>query len=117
MFSKTLQWFRGWHVCSQMMLVILLLNIVDFLTTASLVWRFGYGIEVNPVLRSMMEYFDTAWVMLWFKLALFGIAWAAIMRFLQNPKANVTYVKRALWFIIACFTALCFWNFFVISQT
>lgn len=80
-----------WH--NKMMFLILLFNIVDFLTTKILVAYGGYEMEANYFLYELMVYFDSVWVILIVKFILIGLAWFVVYRYYDSKVHKVPTIS------------------------
>lgn len=75
------QWreeFNDWHYSTQLFLIFVLVNVLDFQTTGILVHLHGYGVEVNPIPRFFMTHFDSILGLLALKTVFLGSLYAAV---------------------------------------
>jgi hypothetical protein len=59
-------------------LYLLLVQLLDYATTAYLVLKQGYDVEANPVLLHLMKTNDSPFAIFFFKILVFGIYAAAM---------------------------------------
>ncbi len=93
----------------KMLLLILLWNIVDFLTTKIMVDKLGYEVEYNPMLYFAMVFFNSVWVILIVKIIIIGMAWGLVYKFYEHEKHR--YVKAALWIALLGGISISIYNY------
>lgn len=107
--------FNRWELTTQLFVVLCLLNVVDFQTTATLVNIGGFDVEANPAMRQLMYATGTVWAILIIK--------AAVLTFLGflgpkiKPKHRLispyTY-KNVLVLLCVGFSFVCLNNLYLI---
>lgn len=101
---------------TQLMIILTLLNIVDFQTTAFLVGRYGFEVEANPIMYNAMVLFDSVYGLLYIKVVVLAVLWWVYNQVdhhhkLINPQ-RMTYLLTGL---VAAFFALITWNFYLVT--
>jgi len=111
-------WFNELTINTQLMILLTLLNVVDFQTTAFLVHLYGFGVEANPLMYNAMVLVDSVCGLLIVKGIVLGSLWWLYDRVdhethkLINPE-RMTYLLAGL---VAAFVALCVWNYSLIAM-
>lgn len=90
-------WFRTWHLSSQLMLLLVLFNLIDYQTTATLVHMEGFEIEANPFLYHAMVHFDSVYAIVVIKALVLAVFWVCLYLVLrqkahEDPSKNKTFV-------------------------
>lgn len=65
----------GWHITTWFIMALAVLNLLDFGTTYYAMEHMGVE-EANPVLAYLIKLTGTTWVILWFKVIVFGFLFA-----------------------------------------
>lgn len=116
MIAAARTWFNNLHINTQLMVVITLLNIIDFLTTKILVDWYGFEAEANPVMYHAMVMMGSVWGLAVVKIITLAFMWTiydAVEHHhrIINP-GRMTYILGAL---TAAFFALITWNFSLVA--
>lgn len=93
-------WGVGWFLFTS----VVLLNLADFVTTDIIVSQHGYDMELNPLLRALMEYFDTIVVVLWAKVFLILVALGSVWLYAQQQLSRARVVVLPLLFLFGVYS-------------
>lgn len=106
---NTDQIFNTW-----LLLSLTVLNALDYMTTDVLVSRGGYEVEVNPLLYSLMVYFDTTDVIIWAKVLGIFYIWGIFFYMLSvnhSSLYNQTFsLRNALLLMVSFYFVVVCWN-------
>lgn len=103
-----------WHLSTRLMLLVVLFNLTDFLTTKVLVDRDGYQVESNPLLLSAMVWFDSVWAIFWIKTAIIALVWVAIRWYICRNDARHPICSYPLILVASIFATISVSNFVLI---
>lgn len=113
--QTTREQFNSWELTTQLFVLLCLLNVIDFQTTATLVNVGGFDVEANPVMRGLLYATGTIWAVLIVKalvLTFIGLLGPKI-----KPKHRLispnTY-KNVLILLCAGFSVVCTNNLYLI---
>lgn len=106
--------FRNLHAVEQLLILVALLNILDFQTTKIIIDQLGFGAELNPILRFMMEYFDSVYVILALKVVALTIPALAMYYFRGHPKYNPNKTLATMVLVVIGFWFIVVWNSFIV---
>jgi len=84
--------FKNISVATQLLFVLILLNLLDFGTTYYAL-QIG-GVENNPIMNHLMEYTGTVWSLLWIKVVVLNVA--ILPYYVIESKKNVWKSKRMI---------------------
>ena len=116
MFTAARAWFNDLHINTQLVVIITLLNIVDFQTTKILFDNYGFEAELNPIMYNAMVMMDSVWGLMVVKVAVLLFLWSVYDQVehhhrIINP-GRMTYILGAL---TVGFFALITWNFSLVA--
>lgn len=77
--------------------VLVILNLADFWATEQLIQEHGYSVEANPLLYSLMVYFNGCWPILVAKLIPLTILGVALFLFRRYITVKEKLVRNVLW--------------------
>jgi hypothetical protein len=110
-------WLNNAHIHAQLLIVLTLLNLVDFLTTKILVDKIGFIAEANQFLFWAMVTAGSVYAILWVKVVTVSFMWWIVNKLnhdhtLMSP-SRLTVVLKVL---VAVFFGLITWNFYRVFQ-
>lgn len=109
--------FNRWHLNTQLMVILTLLNIVDFLTTKFLVDKLGFEAEANELLYRAMVALDSVYAILLIKVGLLAVLWCVYNEIEHHHKLlSHRRLTTILGITTAAYFALIHWNFFRVGQ-
>ncbi len=112
MIAKARSHFNTWDPAFQLLLVVTLFNIVDFLTTSIIIAEQGIDAELNKMVSFFIVELDTVWGILLFKFTMIGIA-LTLMYYFYKPEEHKKVIP-ALKFVLVPYVAVCLWNYFLV---
>lgn len=110
MIAAARQRLNRWDLAFQLLLVVTLFNVVDFLTTMTIIAEQGMLAEFNIMVLALMEYMDTVWAILIFKLIMIGYA-LTLLYFFYKPEKHKAVIP-ALKIVLVPYVLVCFWNYY-----
>ncbi len=109
MIAVARQRLREWDPAYQFLLVVTLFNIVDFLTTTTIISEKGMLAEYNQLLLYMMQAMDSVWAIFLFKC--FVLINAAILMWIFYKPEQHRRVTPVLKFVLIPYVIVSIWNF------
>ena len=109
---------NAWPLARQLVIVLALLNFVDFYTTKSLVDAFGFEIEANPWLYKLIVTTGTVWAIFWAKAAFFvWLGWAN-ERSLRKKQSSgdACVIESAIFIAVMAYFGIMCWNLFLCTN-
>ena len=110
MITAARQRLNSWDMAFQLLLVVTLFNVVDFLTTWIIIAEQGVLAEFNLMVRFFIVELDTVWGILLFKLIMIGIA-LTLMYFFYKPEEHKKVIP-ALKIVLVPYVLVCLWNYY-----
>lgn len=112
------KWLNNLHINTQLMIIVTLLNYIDWQTTKFLVDVHGFEVEANPIMYNAMVMADSVYGILWVKIVVLGFFWWVYDRVEHHHTIiNPSRMTNVLWALVAGFVALVSWNSFLVYQT
>ena len=108
--------FNDLHISSQLLILVALLNVVDFQTTSIIAKFQGFDVELNPLLYHLMIVFDTTWVILWAKVIVLTASFLFIRYLVTKRGGNINTATIPLTILVIAFSFVVMWNFYLILQ-
>lgn len=98
--------------------ILCVLNIWDAATTAILVYKFGPGIEANPILYQIIDSHGVMglWLMKFVVVAFMGIIVSIVIRKYRKHRAE-QMVRRSMWVLNALFALIVINNLILVFRT
>lgn len=100
----------GWHTSIQLLIVLVVFNYVDFITTKKLVEHHGFVAELNPLLRFLMEQTGSIWAIFWSKFVFFLLLMAMMWQHKQNNDNYPQFLTPVLLGLVIIFGCTIIWN-------
>ena len=94
--------------------ILILFNLVDAVTTAILVQHYGPNVEVNPILRELIEAYGTTalYGFKYFLISILGIILLAL-----KTDRHIMVAKYTIWIPIACYGMVSIYNTLLVVST
>ena len=91
--------FNSWHINTWLLVILVILNVLDFQTTYIAIEVQRIADEMNPVLAWAIEATGTVWVILWIKAIVLTVI--VTPYYLTSEKAKVWRRPRMTWILAA----------------
>lgn len=110
--------FRKSHISTKLLILLILLNIIDFQTTKMLVEVFGYGVERNPAMLWVMQEMGSVYAILLAKIVILGFyAYWHVQLPVSGGIISKNVIKYPLFGLSIVFGVVCILNTNMVFQT
>ena len=89
-------------------------NLVDAVTTSMLVQQYGAGVEVNPILRDLLEVYGVGAL---FGFKYFLISLLGILLLALKTERHIMVAKYSLWFVNLIYGSIIVYNTILVVLT